>query len=170
MSKTSVARKAKVRSRIRKEKTVEVDGHQLTAEMYLLYGRYLESRESTNRHDPPAYREKLALGDLLSKYRISCTSKEQLQVLSAELMDVRLALANLAAFPFFSGQDRRTRLAGCDALNRLSESLYVAGKKVAAISHAIRYEANGSKVQEWIENQNAIDNVSWPPSHAEGQS
>ena len=162
-------RKAKGRSVNRKEKVYEVDGHQLTVDMYLRYQQRLESRQATNRNDSPAYQQHLALEDMLAEYQISHTSKRQLRVLGSQIVDVQLALNSLASFPFFSGQDRTTRLAGCDALNRLSEAIYVLGKKVSAISHAIRYEDRG-KVQDWIAHQKAIDNISWPPSRAEMQS
>lgn len=153
------ARKTAKPRKARKPKFIEVEGHQLTPELYRAYELAIESRQRINRGDPQSRIEKTALADVLARFRFSSRTREILPELYQELSSVALAVAALDRYPFFASCSRHVRLAGCDALNRLATEAQFLGAKIHAIGEAIRYE-DGGHLQDWLKRQAAFDAAS----------
>jgi hypothetical protein len=152
--------KKRASAKARKVKFIEVDGHQLTHELYRQYERHLESRRQTNRDMPQAIIEELALSDTIYKYRFSGSTKEKLAPIYQQLSAVASAAWALGMhYPFYESNARHVRLAGCDTLNRLAAEAQHLGAMVAAIGDAIRYEER-EKLQDWQRRQAALEAAS----------
>ena len=153
------ARKTAKPRKARKPKFIEVEGHQLTPELYREYERCLESRQHTNRGALQAHIERLALEDTVDKRRFSRSAKEKLSAIYLQLNAVASAAIALGHYPFIESDARHVQLAGCDALNRLAAEAQFLGAKIHAIGEAIRYE-DREHLQDWQRRQAAFDAAS----------
>ncbi len=169
----STAPKAQPRSkrtrRVRKPKLIQIDGHQLTPELYRLYEHRLESRQRINRELPQERIKELALSDTIYEFRFSGSAKEKLSPIYAQLSAAALAVMALGQhYPFYDRHARHVRLTGCDTLNRLAAEVQHLGAKIHAIGEAIRYE-DREHLQDWIKRQEALE-ASTPYGLAPGVS
>ncbi|MGA7540628.1 MAG: hypothetical protein WBW93_17865 [Steroidobacteraceae bacterium] len=153
------ARKPAKPRKARKPKLIEIDGHQLTPELYREYERCRESRQHTNRGASQAHIERLALEDTVNKHRFSRSAKEKLSAIYLQLTAVASAAMALGHYPFYESDPRHVQLAGCDALNRLAAEAQLLGAKIHAIGEAIRYE-DREHLQDWLKRQAALDAAS----------
>jgi len=155
----STATKKRPRAKARKSKIIEIDGHQLTPDLYDQYQRRLEWRQRTNRNMPQDRIKEIALSDVLAKFRFSLSAKTALLELYQQLLSVALGAAALGGYPFHDSHARNVRLCGCDALNRLATEAQLLGAKLHALQDAIRYE-NLEHLQDWQKRQAAYDAAS----------
>jgi len=137
------------RSKARKPKFIEVEGHRLTEAMDAVYQRCLQSRCVTNKGSDATRILKMGLEDFLTSYRPSHKVKSQLAEIFQTSTRIGLAVGSMSEYPFYCADAASIRPAGCELLKKLALDLYNASAKLTAIAMNVEAE-NTTKLQDWL--------------------
>ncbi len=160
-----MAKRNSTRRKARKPKFIEIEGHQLTEAMHIDYERCVESR--SRQGAGAQHVERLGLGDFLAGYRPSRKIERQLLVLSSMASSTSLAVGAMRDYTFYPPKPASIRSAGCKLLRELAQELSNTATTLTALAAGVEAE-EGSKVQDWLEQARALEQIGCSQEFAHG--
>jgi hypothetical protein len=145
-----MAKRNSTRRAARKPKLINVEGHQLTEEMYARYEQCLQDRGRILGTSDTGRVLEMGLDDFLSRYRPSAKISRQLLDITQETLALSIAIGAMKDYSWRSiAATESIRAGGIDLVKKLALELYNASAKLTSIAMSVESE-DTTKLQDWL--------------------